>query len=151
MKGFTLIELIISIAIIAIIASIGIINLFSYRNRQDLSLNTGKIVEVLRNAQNRSISQENGTRWGVHFINVSAPNLDYYELFYGASYALNTIVSTATLPSNITFEVPSVSSTIIFSPITGLPNASTTVKIYLLSNPTTSSTIIISNNGNISF
>lgn len=151
-KAFTLIELIISMAIIAILAGVGFINIINYRHRQDLTSTTQEIIEVLRNSQNRSLSQESASRWGVHFENQTS-GTDFYELFQGASYAGATIVSKSALPSNIQFDIPASgsSSTIIFSPITGLPNASATIKIYLISSPTSSSTIIVNSNGKIQY
>jgi len=158
-SAFTLIELIISISILAILAGIGFINIVNYRQRQDLSFAGQEIIEVLRNAQNRSLSQEatstagSGGRWGVYFENPTGAGNDFYDLFKGTSYAGGTVVSKSVLPSNTQFEEPAngSSSTIIFSPITGLPNASATIKISLISSPTSSSTITVGANGNIGF
>ena len=158
-KAFTLIELIISIGILAILAGVGFINIVNYKHRQDLTSTTQEIIEVVRNAQNRSLSQEatstagTGGRWGVYFENPTGSGNDFYELFKGTSYAGGTVVSKSVLPSNTQFEEPASgsSSTIIFSPITGLPNASATIKISLISSPTSSSTITVGANGNIGF
>ena len=158
-SAFTLIELIITIGILAILAGIGFINIVNYRQRQDLSFAGQEIIEVLRNAQNRSLSQEatstagSGGRWGVYFENPTGAGNDFYDLFKGTSYAGGTVVSKSVLPSNTQFEEPAngSSSTIIFSPITGLPNASATIKISLISSPTSSSTITVGANGNIGF
>ena len=153
MRGFTLIELLITIAITVAAATLGIINLVSHRQERDLVSTAQEIATVIRNAQDRSIAQEEGSRWGIYFNNPSGDNNDFYELFKGTSYATGTIVSKSVLRSNIQFDTPSSnsSSTIIFSPITGLPNASTTVKMSLISKPTTSSTIIINSNGEIQY
>lgn len=158
-KAFTLIELIISISILAILAGIGFINIVNYRQRQDLSFAGQEIIEVLRNAQNRSLSQEatstagSGGRWGVYFENPTGAGNDFYDLFKGTSYAGGTVVSRMVLSSNIQFDIPTSgsTSTIIFSPVTGLPNASATIKISLISSPTSSSTITVGANGNIGF
>lgn len=151
-SAFTLIELIITMAIIAILAGVGFISIFNYKQRQGLSSTTQEIIEVLRNAQNRSLSQESSTRWGVYFNN-PASGTDFYELFQGASYATATSVSKSVLASNIQFDIPASgsSSTIIFSPITGLPNVATTIKISLISSPTSSSTISVNINGKIQY
>jgi prepilin-type N-terminal cleavage/methylation domain-containing protein len=152
MRGFTLIELLITIAITMAAATLGIMNLVSHRQERDLSLTTQEIATVIRNAQDRSIAQEEGSRWGVYFGNPSSGG-DFYELFKGTSYAAGTIVSKSVLRSNIQFDIPASnsSSTVIFSPITGLPNASTTVKISSVGVPTSSSTIIINTNGEIRY
>ena len=150
--GFTLIELVISIGILAILAGIGFISIINYKQRQALSSATQEIVTVLRNAQDRSISQESGNRWGVYFENPLSGSA-FYDLFQGLNYATNTIVSRNVLPSGIQFDTPASgsSSTIIFSPVTGLPNSQTTIKISLLNSSTNSSTIIVSANGKIQY
>lgn len=151
-SAFTLIELLIVVSILAILATVGIMNLYSHRSRQDLGFRAREIVTVLRNAQDRSISQEDGARWGVYFENPSS-GTDFYELFSGPSYVSGTIFSKNTLSSYVQFDIPAANSstTIIFSPITGLPTASATIKISLVGDSTASSTIIINSNGKINF
>ena len=158
-KAFTLIELIISMGILAILAGVGFINLANYKQQQDLNSAAQEIVEVLRNAQNRSLSQEatsttgTGGSWGVYFNNPTGSGNDFYELFQGANYSNGTVVLRSNLPSNVQFDIPASgsSSTVIFSPITGLPNAALTIKISLISKPTSSSTITINTNGKIQY
>ena len=85
-SAFTLIELLISIGILAILAGIGFINIVNYKQRQDLSFAGQEIIEVLRNAQNRSLSQEatstagTGGRWGVYFENPQRPPVPAVEV-----------------------------------------------------------------------
>jgi prepilin-type N-terminal cleavage/methylation domain-containing protein len=152
-QSFTIVELLIVIALVAVIASIGIVSLFGYRQRQHLKLQTEELVAVLRNAQNRSLSQESGSRWGVHFENPTGDANDFYDLFSGTSYSASAVVSRTPLPPALQFDVPSsgASATIIFAPVTGFPNASTTIKISLVNNPNASSAITINSNGVINF
>ena len=152
-KGFTLIELLIVISITAILATFGAMNLIGHRRERDVNFTIQEIITVLRNAQDRSIAQEEGSRWGVYFNNPSGESNDFYELFKGMTYATSTIVSKIALRSNIQFDTPTSnsSSTVIFAPITGLPNASTTIKISLIGKPTSSSTIIVNSNGEIGY
>lgn len=152
-KAFTLVELIIVIAIVAIIAGVGIMSLVGYRQRQSLRTQTEELVAVLRNSHDRSVTQESGSRWGVYFENPVGDNNDFYDLFSGTSYSASAVVSRIALPSALQFDIPSsgASSTIIFAPITGFPNASTTIKMSLIGNPLTSSTIIVNSNGQIQY
>ncbi len=151
--GFTILELIIVIAIIAVIAGIGLVNLISYRQRQNLKIQTEELVAVLRNSHDRSVTQESGSRWGVHFENPAGDNNDFYDLFSGTSYSASAVVSRTALPPALQFDIPSsgASSTIIFAPVTGFPNVSTTIKISLMSSPSASSTIIVNTNGQIQY
>jgi len=149
-KAFTLVELIITLGIIVVLAGVGFLGILNYKNNQSLNSTSREIVSVLRNAQNRSLSQEAGSRWGVHFENPSSSN-DFYDLFYGASYTISGLVSRTTLASGVEFVLPpnGSSSTVIFSPVTGLPNNSLTIKIFLIAAPSVSSTIIVNQNGQI--
>ena len=151
-SGFTLVELLITITIVIVIAAIGSMNLLGYTQRQNLNFTAQEIISVLRNAQNSSISQEGSLRWGVDFEN-PASGSDFYDLFKGATYADGAVVARNTLHSSVQFDIPATgaTSTIIFAPATGLPNASTTIKISLIGNPDVSSTIMINSNGEISF
>lgn len=151
-NGFTLIELLLAMTIVALVAVFGLMNLSSYRARSDLNHAGQEIVIFLRNAQSRSQSQESGSRWGVHFENPSGGD-DFYELFWGGAYSTSAVASRANLSSRVQFNAPATgsSSTVIFSPTTGLPTSSTTIKIFLVGNPSVSSTITVDKNGRISF
>ena len=105
MKGFTIFELLIVIGILAVVSGFMIFNLFGYRRYQDINLTTQEIAAVLRNAQNRSIAQEAGGSWGVHFENSATD--DFYELFLGQSYATSTIYSKMVLRPTVEFSAPS--------------------------------------------
>jgi prepilin-type N-terminal cleavage/methylation domain-containing protein len=146
--GFTLIELLITISLIIAISTVSFLYIFKYKQVRDLQFTTQEITTVLRNAQNRSTSQEDGSAWGVHFENTQN---GFFNLFEGADYDNSTSVSRTNLRSTIKFDAPALndSSTIIFSPISGLPSALTTVKISLISDTNTSTTVTINPNGEI--
>ena len=152
MRAFTIIELIITVSLIAIIASVGFVNLVGYRERQSVKLASSGLVAVLRDAQNRSISEEQGVRWGVHLEN-PAGSANFYDLFPGACYSTSSIAGRAILSSGVVFGsiASGASTTIIFSTLTGFPSASATIIISLASNNSVSSTITISSNGTIQY
>jgi len=150
MKAFTLIELVITLGILVLLSGVGFIFIANYKNNQSATSTGQEISIVLRNAQNRSLSQESGNRWGVHFVNPSSGG-DFYDLFKGASYSTGELVSRSALPAGVQFVIPSdgSSSTVIFSPVSGLPDNTLTVKISLTGSPNASSTIIVNQNGQI--
>lgn len=152
MKSFTLIELLIVIAIMTILATVGSFSLFNFRAQNILNLSANEIISLLRNAQNRSITQENGDRWGVRLENPSGQD-DFYALFQGAIYSPANTVLRANLRPAVQFNDPSsgASKDIVFNPISGLPTVSTTVIISLKSNSSDTRTIIINANGRIQF
>lgn len=151
-KGFTLTELLITIGIIAIVSIVASLNLFGYRGAQELDLMVQEIAITLRNAQDRSISQESSSRYGIHFEN-SVSSGGFYDLFSGATYAAGTIISKNSLRPAIQFLDPTSgnSKDVIFAPVSGLPNASTTIIISLKRDASISKTIIINTNGQIQY
>lgn len=147
-----MIELLVVIAITVALATIGAVNFAGYRNKQDLDLTDREIISVLRNAQNRSISQESGNRFGVHFNNIDQNN-GYYTLFNGTSSVSGTLITKNSLRNSVKFISPSngASADVIFSPVSGLPNASSAIIIALKANVLSSSTINININGQIQY
>ncbi|MDP3052842.1 MAG: prepilin-type N-terminal cleavage/methylation domain-containing protein [bacterium] len=150
-SGFTLIELLITIAILTTLAVIGGVNLFSYSSRQSLTSAADEIVAILRQAQTSSISQESGDQWGVHFLNATTTQ-GLIQLFHGSSFAAGTLVNSQVLPSGVQFinPVSGTSTDVIFSKVTGYPNASASIKLALIIDSNTSSTITISAIGKVS-
>ena len=150
MKSFSLIELIIMIAISIILATIGVLNLFNYRTQQDLDLTINEIISTLRVARNYSVSQEliesgSGKKWGVYF---EAGN---YVLFRGTDYGDSgkVIASKSVLRSTVEFKTLPNPQDVIFELITGKPNGSNFIEVSLKNNPSNFKTITINSNGQI--
>jgi len=152
MRGFTVVELLITIAIIIIVSAIGTISLVGFRAEQDLGSATKLIVSVLRDAQQKSISQESEKQWGVHFENVMNDR-DFYATFSGASYSSSTQQEIFYLKSSLEFSDPGSGSSkdVIFSKLTGLPQAATNITLRLTNNPQSAKTVTINNNGKVEY
>ncbi len=151
-NGFTLVELIVAFGVAIILVSAGFLSIISYKNNQGVSSESQEIATALRAAQNNSLSQESGNRWGVYFENTSE-NGAFYVIFSGLAYSATTTYTKNVLPSNAKFITPALGATssVVFSPITGLPNSALTVKISLISNQNVSSTISVTSNGQIQY
>ncbi|PIR98386.1 MAG: hypothetical protein COT88_01950 [Candidatus Colwellbacteria bacterium CG10_big_fil_rev_8_21_14_0_10_41_28] len=130
-KGFTLAELLISLGIISIISTIGISNYVGYRNQNKVRGAVDQIVANLREVSERSKSQQDGEKWGLHFVNPDGYSNDYFEIFKGDTYASSTVVSTNYLDKTVSFTDPYASSTkdIIFSKITGSPESNGSIVV----------------------
>ncbi|MFH1346873.1 MAG: hypothetical protein ABIH10_01335 [Spirochaetota bacterium] len=150
--GFTIIELVVALAVVIVLASTGFLSIISYKNNQGVSSESREIVAALRAAQNNSLSQEDGNRWGVYFENTSE-NGAFYVIFSGLAYSATTTYVKNVLPSNAEFITPALEtiSSVVFSPITGLPDSALTVKISLISDQNVSSTISVTSNGQIQY
>lgn len=158
--GFTLIEILIALAIGAIVLTVGAVNLASFRAQQNLESEARAITALLISARDKSASQESESRWGVFFEN-KVSQRDAYALFQVdenlfASSSYSQIPGTATdqrtVRSGIEFRSPQngSSTSIVFSKVYGLPQSSTTIEIETSSGQDYK-TIFISGNGRITY
>ena len=150
-KGFTMLELLIVIGITATLSVVGVGFYVNQQKAKILENTTQEIANYLRYTQQKSISQEQGLQWGVHFENPSSGS-DFYALYTGASYA--SPEETRYLPSGIIFTTPATGNSIniSFNKLTGTSATSTTQSITIKSIVTNStSTISVSGQGLISY
>lgn len=141
-SGFTLIEMLLVIAVITIIAGISIPIYQSFQVRNDLDIGTVSIAHSLRRAQVLSQAVDGDTTWG---ISITSGSL---TLFKGTSYAArdSTYDELFTIPTSIT---PSGVSEIVFAKFTGLPLTAGT--ITLTSNANETRTITINAKGMVDY
>jgi len=150
-KAFTLMEVLIVIGVTAVIAGIGISSYVSQQRAKLLDNTAQEIVGYLRYAQQKSIAQEQGEQWGVHFDNPSSGS-DFYALYTGTTYS--SPEETRYLSSGIEYESPTAGNSIdvSFNKLTGISATSTTQSITIKSTVTNSTTTIsISGQGLISY
>ncbi len=151
-KGFTLVELMMVMAIIVVVSLVVGIFLTTFSKKRHLQSTTGAIVSLLRSAQQRSIIQENGKYWGVKFENLTTDNR--FILFNASDTSLLDFSSTTVvyLRKFLEFLQPPIAgnSVILFDKISGNMinnpdclinnNTSSSVSIHLR-NSTATSTI----------
>ena len=131
-RGFTILELLIVIAIIAVIAVAGAGSYRNFGKSVELSSTAQVIAADLRQVQAKAMVADGGVKWGARFVN-GTPD-DYYELFStptnyaDASKAVN---ATTTLSKGTAFSDPAEGSTkdIIFNKISGTTTAATVVVV----------------------
>lgn len=120
-RGFTMIELIIVITIFVITAGITLPFLGNFQQVETIEVLRQDLGQTLRMAQHRSMTQQNGLKWGVRFD----PNR--YTLFAGPSYEerIAGMDNEYVLKSGFAL---SGAETIIFSE-NGMPNAPRTLTL----------------------
>ncbi len=137
-NGFTLIEVLIVLAISIVILGFGAIYLNGFRTGERIENETKQITALLESAQEKSRSQENGARWGVYVNNTaergtySLYQVDEATLLAGdTGTEPGTVSVRRTLPVDVSFTTPAAHGTanILFSLGTGLPVTNTSIEL----------------------
>jgi prepilin-type N-terminal cleavage/methylation domain-containing protein len=121
-RGFTLVEVALTIAAISSIAGISIPIYQAFQVRNDLDIATVEIVQTLRRAQLLSQMSDGDMRWGVSIQSGSI------TLFKGTSYAVrdSNFDEVFDVPISIT---PSGHAEIVFTKFTGIPQSTGTTTL----------------------
>lgn len=145
-KGFTFIELMVVVAISAILIAIAIAGLRYFQFSTTLKSEANKIISAVRLAQNKALASENDQNYGIYFNTAEKK----YILFGGNSYIADS-------PLNITYELaPQIifgdinlngGQIVIFNHINGATEQYGTVTIELASNPVEFQNILINSSG----
>ena len=79
-KGFTLVEILIVIAILGILVGIVVTSFATFRSVQGLDKDSETVVEVLQQARSQTLVSQNASQYGVHFASSTV------TLFTGTTY-----------------------------------------------------------------
>ncbi len=128
-SAFTLIEVLVVVAIAAIVSTGGFVMFSKYRSSQNLRLTLGELVAVIRDTQKRSITQENGKAWG---LRLSSGDTDSFKVWSGQSYASGTIDQTYSLRRGVRFGNPHLGQTVdvVLSALSGVLDAKKVITLY---------------------
>ena len=135
-RGFTLIELILIVALMGILGALSSPFLSRFIAQNYLEDTTNKFVRTLRKAQNYSLSGKQSSTWGVHYADREL--ILFKGSFYGEDHSFDE-----------TFDIPSTISVsdwsdIAFSKIRGQPSTNLTV---ILSSNIKSKTVVVNAEG----
>jgi prepilin-type N-terminal cleavage/methylation domain-containing protein len=142
MKGFTLLEILLSVALIGILAVISAPVFQNLQTRNGLDISQVLVVQNLRRAQALSQAVTGDATWGVKIQSSSL------TVFKGESYSARTssFDEVSNFPINISV---SGADEVVFSKLSGYPQ--TTGTITLVSNTNETRTITINEKGNVSY
>ena len=120
-EGFSMMEMVISIGILAALGIIGISGVSQLRSNKALSNETSKIMTLMREMQQRATGQEENVKWGIKFFNGTGEK-DYYVVFYGNAYTSEAQRGVYYLDNSLELLNPTVGNTkeLVFSKLTGL-------------------------------
>lgn len=103
-RGFTIIEVLVVVAISAILSVVGFVSLSKYSIRQAVRSDTSDVAATVREAQRRAVAQQDGGGWGVRFDASSTPR--QYEVFFGGAYSATSTRHTYSLGRGVSFTRP---------------------------------------------
>lgn len=114
-RGFTLLEVLLSVAIISVITGLSLPVLTSFNNRNDLDITTQRVVSQFRRAQTYSRGVNGDSQWGVHIQAGSA------ILYKGATYAGRDTAYDEETIIPATFSITGISD-VVYSKLAGAPS-----------------------------
>jgi prepilin-type N-terminal cleavage/methylation domain-containing protein len=143
-KGFSILETMTVIAIMGIILSVVMYSFNDAKARKELEITTDSIAYRLQEAKTSALSGKDGKNWGVHFDSNS------YVYFSGNTYnPSDPNNSSTTIPINLTMSLTGGVDTVIFSRITGKPQAIGTVTVTNTNNTSITAGITVGEMGDI--
>lgn len=139
--GFTLLEVLLSISLVAVLTAIGIPVYRSLQQRSDLDVSAATIAQAVRRAQAKAVAMADDSGWGV------AVNQNQAVVFGGNDYASRDPIA------DEIFELSGISqysglAEIIFVKAEPAPNTSGDI---IISNGNETKTITINNKGMVSY
>jgi type II secretory pathway pseudopilin PulG len=128
-KGFTMVELLISFAIMVLLFAITVGAYKNYTKHQALKRDAETVASILRNARSLTLTGKGGVAYGVHLASSTV------TLFTAPTYATSTATNQVTeLNSGITLDTDvGGNPDVVFSRLTGEANLSATLNIYMRS------------------
>ena len=120
--GFTLIEVLLSVAIIALITGMSLPILASFNDRNDLDLTTQSIVSQLRRAQTYARGVNGDSEWGVHTQN------DSVVLFKGGAFTGRDTTYDEATPISPAISIDGLSD-LIFTKLNAAPSVTGSITL----------------------
>lgn len=141
-KGFTLIEMLLVVALIALLGLVSVPVYMTVQNRNDLDLQKSILVQSLRRAEVLSSSMKEDSAWGVYIDGSKM------VIFKGSSYSFrdSAFDEEFLIPASVSVEGI---KEVVFEKLTGEPNP--TGDITLISNINESRIISINEKGSINY
>ena len=126
-KGFTVVELLVSLAIMAVLAVVVFSTFINFRKNEALVMDAETIVSVLRQARNQTLTSKNSSSYGVHII------ASKITIFSGTSYVSGNSGNQDFVLSNtdtiLTISLTGGGSDVVFQRLTGETSQNGTVTV----------------------
>lgn len=145
MKGFTLLELLLVLGVIAIVTGISTVSLSNFNKNKALGIETEKVLSLITKARSFTLAAKDGVSYGVHFEERKA------VLFSGASYsALNPANQIQPLNDEVKISVVTLTGggmETLFKKLSGVTDQQGTVTLVLVRDASVIKVITIAGTG----
>lgn len=142
-SAFTLVEVMVTIAIIAIIGTVSVTSFVSFSKRETLDATAAALAGGLRDARTQTLASVGGNQYGI------ALATDKFTFFQGSMYD-SQAETNKVFDFNSAVRASSTISVVVFERLTGNSTASGTIDLYLISDPTIKRVVGISLTGLVS-
>lgn len=137
-RGFTLLELVIIIAVLGVLIAVIVPSLARFRQQQALQNSANALVGVLGDARTKTLAAVNDTSYG---IKLEASQVTLYTGTTYSSGATSNEVYTFESPVTASWNLDTAGSTISFARLTGAASAHGTIVLSIPSGATKTITI----------
>ncbi len=148
MKGFTLIEIVLTFGILALLTFVGLASLGNFNTDKALTLETHDVVSLISKARSFTLSAKNGSAYGVHLEATKA------VLFAGPAYSPSATGNEVhTLNKEVTVSSVSLAgggSDILFSKLTGATTQTGTITLASVRRASQTKVITVTGTGTVS-
>ncbi|OGZ44836.1 MAG: hypothetical protein A3J54_00695 [Candidatus Ryanbacteria bacterium RIFCSPHIGHO2_02_FULL_45_13b] len=145
MRGFTIFELLLVIAIIGILLAIVISGFSNLRQSSDFTLAVDEAVSFLQEARAKTLSSENDSMYGVHF------ETSQFVLFVGDTYnPANASNKVRVFPSSVQISSTNLTgggSNVVFKRLTGETDTKGTITFQRTDDPSITKIIEVVSTG----
>jgi len=151
--GFTIIEILVVLAILAVLSIISVAFFISLQKESQLSNVYEEIISTLKVAQNKTLSSQEDSQYGVYFNTATSPH--QHILFKGNSYSSrdNSFDEIHLIPNITEFYQINTGgdNEIVFDRLTGSTENSGNISLRLKDDNSQTKIIYITNSGTIGF
>lgn len=149
--GFTLIEIMIVVAVLVILVIASVSSLVTFRKKSSLNNSVEEITSIIEYAQNKTLASEGSSQYGVYFDTTTSPH--EYILFKGSNFLSRDVSFDKVYKVFESVEFYDINlnggNEIVFKKITGMTDQVGSISLRLKNDNTETETIHINGVGNI--
>jgi prepilin-type N-terminal cleavage/methylation domain-containing protein len=144
-KGFTLLEILIIVAIFVALAGIGLSAFYNFNRHHALEKDTRAVFSVLEDARSRTLSAKNDSSWGVHFESTKVVLFEGTD--YDASDPKNFLILLSSHVEISSIDLTDGAQSITFQRLTGDADVTGIITLSFINDPSVQKTISIYKTG----